>query len=298
MHIAISGASGVIGEAACHRLEMAGHEIYRIVRRPPNRSTDISWSSDTDQIDAAKLERVDAVVHLAGEPITGRWSADKKKRIRESRVRGTKLLSQTLAQLNRKPRILISASAIGYYGNCQDRIVDESSASGDSFLSEVCVAWEQATAAASDAGVRVIMLRFGIVLARDGGALAQMRPVFNACGGGIVGTGRQWWSWVAIDDAVGAIEHLLQHEEAIGPFNVVGPNPVSNRQFTKTLGLVLSRPTLLPVPAFAARLALGQMADETLLSSQRVVPGALQGAGYTFSLPDLEQALRHILKPS
>ena len=235
-------------------------------------------------------------MHLAGETIaTGRWTAARKARIRDSRVRGTGLLTRALVKLDRKPRVFVSASAVGIYGTRGDEVVDERSAPGQGFLAEVCSQWEAATRPATDAGIRVVNVRVGVVLSGTGGALAKMLPPFRLGLGGVMGSGRQYMSWIAIDDVVGAIEHLLLADTVVGPVNLVAPDPVSNREFTKTLGRVLRRPTILRLPAFAIRLGLGEVADELLLASTRAQPARLTASGYQFGYPTLEGALRHLL---
>jgi hypothetical protein len=242
------------------------------------------------------LEGFDGVVHLAGENLAeGRWTDEKKRRIRESRTKGTQLLSETLAKLTEKPAVLVSASAVGFYGNRGDEVLNEQSAAGEDFLADVCREWELATLPAAQSGVRVVQLRFGVILSGEGGALKKMLLPFRLGVGGKLGNGKQYLSWIAIDDAVGAIEHALFNDAVRGAVNAVAPEPVTNYEFTKTLGSVLSRPTIFPVPAFAARLAFGEMADATLLASQRVNPLRLKETGYTFKYPKLEDALRHVL---
>jgi len=295
MQIAISGASGLVGSALADSLTAGGHQVRRLVRGDA-RGDDIPWAPEADAIDSAKLEGVDGFVHLAGEGIaTGRWNADKKRRIRESRVRGTGLVARTLAKLSRRPPVLVCASAVGFYGPRGDEEVDETTPPGTSFLSEVCRAWESAADPARAAGIRVVHTRFGVVLSEKGGALAKMLPPFRLGAGGRIGSGRQWMSWISIDDVVGAIGHALATPSLAGPVNAVAPRPVTNAEFTKTLGHVLSRPTVAPMPAFAARLAFGEMADELLLTGQRVVPKRLIESGYRFRHEDLEAALRHVL---
>jgi uncharacterized protein len=240
-------------------------------------------------------EGLDAVVHLAGEPIAGRWTGKKKQRIRDSRLNGTRQLCKTLANLKRPPRVLVSASAIGYYGNRGTEPLHEDSPAGTGFLADVCRGWEAATGPAAEAGIRVVNLRFGIVLSGDGGALAKMLLPFRMGVGGIVGDGRQFWSWVAIEDVIGAIQHTLSTEWAHGPMNVVSPNAVTNQEFTKTLGRVLRRPTIFPMPGLAARVVFGEMAEALLLASARVQPIRLEGSGYRFRFPALETALRHLV---
>jgi uncharacterized protein (TIGR01777 family) len=295
MHVAITGSRGMVGEQLAASLTTGGHQLTRIVRGRAAEN-ELLWEPEADRFDTAPLEGVDAVVHLAGENIAARrWSAKQKARIRDSRIGGTRLLCESLAQRQRPPQVLVCASAIGYYGHRADELLDESSPPGIGFLAEVTQGWEAATKPALKAGIRVVMLRFGVILSPRGGALAKMLIPFKLGAGGIVGDGSQYWSWVSIDDAVGAAQHALITDSLSGPVNVVAPAAVTNRQFTKTLGRVLSRPTLVPMPAFAARLALGEMADELLLASTRVEPKRLIESGYSFRHTDLEEALRHLL---
>jgi uncharacterized protein (TIGR01777 family) len=243
-----------------------------------------------------RLDGFDAVVHLAGENIAaGRWTESVKERIRKSRVDGTQLLSRALARLKQPPRAVVQASAVGFYGNRGDESLTESSPRGQGFLPAVCVAWEAAAEPAEKQGIRVVFLRFGVILSRKGGALKKMLLPFRLGVGGVIGDGSQYMSWITLDDAVAAIQHALSTEGLRGPVNVVSPQPVTNRGFTRTLGRALGRPTVFPMPAFAARLAFGEMADALLLSSQRVLPDRLLGSGYSFRHPDLEPALRHVL---
>jgi hypothetical protein len=255
----------------------------------------VYWDPAAGKIDAAALEGHDAVVHLAGENISQRWTAKQKSKILESRIRSTRLLVEALARLTNPPNVLVSASAIGYYGNRGDEILQEDSAAGIGFLPEVCREWEAATQPAAEAGIRVVNLRFGLILSPGGGALAKMFLPFKMGVGGVLGSGRQYWSWISIDDIIGVIHHALRNESLQGPVNAVSPNPVTNREFTKILGHVLKRPTLFPVPAFTLRLVFGEMADEMLLASARVQPAKLLNSGYDFRYPELEGALRHLL---
>jgi uncharacterized protein (TIGR01777 family) len=297
MKLLISGSHGLVGKALVKSLESTGHEIFRLVRHAPVSDSEIEWSPDRYSIALARLDGLDSVVHLAGEGIaSGRWDEEKKRAIRDSRVKGTKLLSDALANLARPPQTLISASAIGYYGNRGDEVLAETSPPGDDFLAGVCVEWENATALPAEKGIRVVNTRFGIILDSEGGALAKMLPPFRMGVGGKIGSGEQWMSWIALDDVVGAIEHVLASETVNGPVNFVAPNPVRNSEFTKTLGKVLSRPTIFPIPAFGVRLAFGEMADALLLSSERVAPERLKAAGYEFKYSQLEGALRHVLR--
>jgi hypothetical protein len=253
------------------------------------------WDPDTGAVEPG-LDGVDAVVHLAGESVAGgRWTEARKRRIRESRVRPTRLLCETLARQRTPPRVLVCASAIGYYGDRGDQVLREESAPGAGFLPEVCRKWEAAAEPAARRGIRVVHLRIGLVLSPKGGALAAMLPVFRLGLGGPVGAGAQWMSWIGIDDTLGAILHALMNEALAGPVNAVAPAPVTNREFAKTLARVLRRPAVLPFPAFAARLLLGQMADELLLASARVEPARLRATGYAFRDATLEGALRRLL---
>jgi len=297
MKILVSGSHGLVGKALTQSLTTDGHEVLGLVRRARAfGAPEIEWHPTDGQIDAQHLEGFDVVVHLAGESIaSGRWTDSKKRAIRESRVKGTTLLSEALAQLSRPPSVFICASAIGYYGNRGDELLTEQSAPGEDFLSSVCVEWENATKPATEKGIRTINARFGVILDPDGGALAQMLTPFRMGIGGRVGSGKQWMSWIALGDVVNGLKFLISDKSVHGPVNFVAPNPVTNAEFTKTLGRVLSRPTLFPVPAFGARLAFGELADALLLSSQRVEPGVLTDNGFLFSWPALEPALRHSL---
>ena len=292
MKVLVTGSSGLIGSALVERLAGAGHEVTRLVRRAPRPGeAEARWDPEAGSIDAARLEGLAAAVHLAGATIARRWTRRHKARILDSRVRGTRLLSETLAGLDPPPHTLVSASAIGIYGDRGDEALAEQSPPGHGFLPEVCRAWEGATEPAARAGIRVAHLRMGLVLSRRGGALARMLLPFRLGLGGVVGSGRQFWSWVALDDALAAVEHLLADPSLEGPVNVASPNPVTNREFTTALGCVLRRPTFFPLPAFAARLAFGQMADELLLASTRVTPARLLAAGFAFHHPELQAAL-------
>ena len=253
------------------------------------------WNPAAGEIDAPKLEGIDAIVHLAGETINGRWTSAKKRAIRESRVKGTRLLCETLAKLSNRPRVLVAASASGYYGDRGDEVLREESEAGSSFLSQVCQEWEGATKAAAERGIRVVNLRIGFVLSRAGGGLAKMLPAFKMGVGGKIGSGKQHMSWIAIDDLAQIILFATSAESLQGPVNAVAPNPVTNLEFTKTLARVLRRPAIFPMPAFAVRLAFGEMGEELLLASARLEPARLLSAGYQFRFPQLEGALRHLL---
>jgi uncharacterized protein len=296
MKVLVTGGTGLVGSALCPFLTTGGHEVYRLTRSMPKAANDIHWNPEKGDLPKAQLEGFDAVVHLAGESIAGaRWNAKVKSRLRDSRIKGTKFLCATLAQLQRPPKSLICASAIGYYGDRGADLLNESAKPGAGFLADLCREWEAAADSVRAKGMRVVNLRFGFVLTPKGGGLAAMLLPFKLGGGGIIGNGHQYWSWVALDDVVGAIHHCLMNERISGPVNVTAPSPVTNYEFTKTLGKVLNRPTIVPMPAFAARLALGEMANELLLASARVMPNRLSESGYEFRYPTLEGALRHLL---
>ena len=282
MRVAITGSTGLVGSEVMASLSVAGHEVVRIVRRAPAPGEKaVRWDPEKGEIDAAGLEGLDAVVHLAGENIaSGRWNAARKAAIRDSRVNGTGLLCEALAGLARPPKTLVCASAVGYYGDRGEELLTEESSPGTGFLADVSREWEAASAPAARKGIRVVTLRIGVVLSSTGGALARMLPLFRAGLGGVIGNGRQYVSWVALDDLVGIVLHALQSGELRGPVNAVAPVPVTNREFTKAFGKALSRPTPLPVPAFALRLAVGgEMADALLLASARVFPRRLEATG-------------------
>jgi len=294
--VVVTGSSGLIGSALVRALQARGDEVTRLVRRTPAPG-EARWNPEEGHIERGVLEGQDAVVHLAGVGIGDRrWSEEHKRAVLDSRVKGTTLIAETIAALTDKPRVLASASAMGYYGLRGDEVLTEDSAPGTGFLTEVCVQWEAATAPAEDAGVRVVHLRTGLVLSPDGGALKQMLLPFKMGLGGRIGNGRQWWSWISIEDEVGAIIHLIDGADERGPVNLTAPNPVTNEQFTRTLNGVLRRPTLLPTPTFALRAMFGSEAvDEMFLGGQRVLPARLQADGYGFRHPDLEGALRQLL---
>jgi uncharacterized protein (TIGR01777 family) len=292
MKIAIAGASGLVGSALIPILQSDGNEITRLVRSAA-KVGDIEWHPNQDALDAKTLQGFDVIINLAGENIAaGRWTDEQKRKIRDSRVNGTHLLSEAIAKMLQKPRVFVCASATGVYGDRGDEILNEQSDSGGGFLAGVCREWEKATEPAGKAGVRVVNLRFGPILAREGGMLTKLLTPFKMGMGGKVGSGKQYISWIALDDAVSAIKLALNDESIRGPLNVVSPNPVTNEEFTKTLGHVLNRPTALAMPAFAARLAFGEMADEMLLVSQKVLPKRLKDAGFEFQYPELERAFR------
>ena len=297
MRVAVTGSTGLLGSRLTADLEGDGHEVVRVVR-PGSRSTEgatVRWDPAAGTIDAAALEGVDAVVHLAGEGIAEkRWSTEQKQRIVDSRRQGTTLLAETLAGLDRKPAVLLSASGMDYYPDSEEPVTEES-APGDGFLADLCQMWEGATAPAADAGIRTALLRTTIVLDAEGGALAKMLPLFKFGVGGRMGNGRQWWSWIAVGDWVGAARFLLDHDVA-GPVNLGSPEPVTNTEFTKVLGRVLHRPTVLAVPAFGPKLLLGaELATNLLQTSHRVVPAVLEREGYRFRHPELASAFRAVL---
>ncbi|MEZ6067240.1 MAG: TIGR01777 family oxidoreductase [Planctomycetaceae bacterium] len=294
--VAVSGAGGLVGFALCEQLRARGARVLSITRSTPSSPDEVQWDATHGVLEPAKLEGVTDVVHLAGESIAdGRWTDAKKRRIRDSRVIGTRVLAQSLASLGSRPRTLVCASAIGFYGDRGDELLTERSPVGHGFLPEVCASWEAACEPASDVGIRVVNTRIGVILSRDGGALAKMLFPFKMGVGGKIGSGTQYMSWVSLDDVVGAILTGLTNTDLQGPVNAVSPNPVTNLEFTKVLGSVLHRPTILPMPAFAARLALGQMADDLLLASTRVLPERLQQAEYQFKFADLRACLQHEL---
>ncbi|MFZ5876120.1 MAG: TIGR01777 family oxidoreductase [Nitrospirota bacterium] len=303
LRIAITGSSGLIGTALIESLSRAGHSITRIIRESGRNArgagvpAQIIWDPVNRRIDRASLESHDIVIHLAGESIAaGRWTAPRKVVIRESRIRGTTLLAENLAALKRPPRMLLSASAIGYYGNRNpEEIVTEETPPGSGFLRDLCRDWERATDPAKAAGVRVVHLRFGIVLSSRGGALAKMLLPFQLGLGGKIGSGRQIMSWIALEEIPSVVLHLIKNDGISGPVNVVSPNPVSNADFTTTLGRVLKRPTVAPLPAFAARLLFGEMAGELLLGGARVIPKKLTQTNYVFKFPELDHTLAHML---
>lgn len=293
LKVAITGASGVIGSHLSAFLAKRGHDVVALVRDRQRAGDDaIYWNVRDQEIDADSLEGVDAVVHLAGENIFGRWTASKKKRIYDSRKDGTELVSKALASLNRPPEVLVSASGTNYYGDRGDEELDESASNGEGFLAEVCRVWEAATEPAAAAGIRVVKLRSAAVLSHEGGALAIMRLPFKLGLGGRIGSGEQFMPWIHIDDHVRAIYVALTNEALDGPVNSASPDPVRNREFTATLADVMNRPAFLPAPAFGAKLVFGQMAEEVILASMRVVPARLKEAGFGWIYPELDQALR------
>jgi hypothetical protein len=296
MRILVTGSSGLIGQALLSFLTAEGQNVVCLTRSAARAGDrNIRWDPDAGTLPLEQLEDFDGVVHLAGETIVGRWTAEKKARILDSRAKGTRLLCESLAHVRHRPVVLVSASAIGYYGDRGDQLLDESSSAGSLFLSEVAQAWEAAAEPAKLSGIRVVNLRIGFVLSAAGGGLAAMLLPFKLGIGGRVGSGRQYLSWIAIDDVVGAISHAIGCDDLRGPVNAVAPQPVTNREFTDTLGRVLGRPTVFPLPSFAAHMVMGEMADNLLLASTRVLPGRLLATGYEFKFPQLRAALRHVL---
>ena len=297
MRVLVSGSRGLIGSALIPQLERVGHTVVRLMRPGTSaRASDVTWDPDRSSIDRTALEGVDGVVHLAGEPILGRWTAAKKQRITASRVEGTALMAAALASLTRRPRVLVCASASGYYGDRGEELLSEESAPGRGFLADVCRAWEAAAAPARAAGIRVVHVRTGLALSAHGGLLGPLLLPFRLGLGGPIGRGRQYWSWIAIDDVVDAFRFALETNGLGGAVNAAAPNPVTNAEFSRTLGRVLRRPALLPVPPFVLRLIFGRAAaDEALLTGARLVPTRLLASGFRFRYPELDTALRHVL---
>jgi uncharacterized protein len=300
MQIAITGSSGLVGSAVVQALTRDGYGVKRLVRSSgaasrDSRDSEVMWDAQAGRLDTAALDGVDTILHLAGETISERWNQEKKARIRDSRLNGTRFLAEHIAAMRNPPKVLISASAVGYYGDRGDERLTESSAPGSGFLAEVCRGWEAATAPASQAGIRTVLFRLGVVLSRSGGALPKMLPPFRMGVGGKLGSGRQYMSWITIDDVVGSVRHILTSPAIDGPVNAVAPNPVTNAEFTKALGAALHRPTIFPVPELAVRLAFGEMGQQLLLASQRVIPEQLTRHGYRFQQPEIEGALRSVL---
>src|SRR5438874_3256963 len=297
MKVLITGASGLIGTALQKSFVDKGYEMLLASRSEPEDEHDIQWDVETGFTEPEKLEGIDAVVHLAGESVGGlRWTEEKKKAIRDSRVLGTRNVVDALSKLRDRPKVLVAASAIGFYGERGDEELTESSAAGDTFLAEVSKAWEAESRRAEDAGIRTVLLRTGIVLSKNGGALASMMLPFKLGLGGVVGSGNQWMSWIALDDHVAVIEYAIENESLRGAVNSTSPNPVTNKDFTKTMGEVLSRPTFLPLPEFAVSMIFGEMGDELLLTSTRVAPKRLEDAGFEFKYPDLKSAIEHAVE--
>ncbi len=299
MKILITGASGLVGKALQKSFAQKGYEMLLAGRGEPKSANEIRWSVEEGFLkeDLTRLEGLDAVVHLAGESISGlRWTEEKKRAIRESRVKGTQNVVNALADLKQKPKVFIAGSAMGFYGDRDDEIVSETSKPGDNFLADVAKEWETESRRAEDSGIRTVLLRTAIVLSKDGGALGTMLTPFKFGVGGVIGSGKQWMSWVSMDDVVEIVNFALENENLRGAVNVASPNPVTNEEFTKTLGEVLYRPTFLPLPEFAVNLMFGEMGDTLLLNSTRIEPKRLREAGYEFRFPDLKKALENAVK--
>jgi len=298
MKILITGASGLIGTALQKSFAEKGYETLLAARSKPKKSNEIQWDTEKGfaDDDLPRLDALDAIVHLAGENIAGRWTDEKKRRLMDSRVDGTRNIVETIGKLKNKPKVLINASAIGVYGDRADEILTETSAAGDNFLAEIGKNWEAEAVKAENFGARVVRLRIGIVLAKDGGALAQMLTPFKFGLGGTIGSGKQWMSWIALEDVVRIVNFVIENENLSGAINVVAPNPATNEEFTDTLGATLHRPTFLPLPAFAVNLAFGEMGNALLLDSTRVVPNKLEEYGFEFKFPDLKAALEQATK--
>ena len=295
MKVAVTGSSGLIGTSLVSFLSKKDIVVSKILRENPE-DDDISWKPEDGDWNSAFTGGVDGIIHLAGENIaSGKWTRKKKEKIRNSRIEGTTRLCEHILKLPTPPSVLVCASAIGYYGNRGVEFLNEGSSRGSGFLPDVCLGWEEAAESVSKAGIRVVNVRFGIVLSKDGGALAKMMTPFKIGMGGKIGSGTQYMSWVAMDDVTGAIYHTLITESLKGPVNVTAPNPVTNKEFTSTLGEVLKRPAVVPIPAFAAKLAFGEMANDLLLASTKVAPKRLSDSGYKFQYPELENALKHVL---
>ncbi len=296
MKVLVTGSSGLIGTELVRQLTAGGHYVVRLVRGHPHRDRgDVVWDPITGRVERNRLERMDAVVHLAGAGILGLWTEAKKKRVHLSRVQSTEFLMEAIAGLTYKPRVLIAASAVGYYGSAGDAWLSESAPAGSGFLATLCREWEKATDLAANSGIRVVNARIGLVLSPAGGALKAMLPPFRAGLGGTLGNGRQYMSWITIDDLVAAIQFAIEKPTLTGPVNFVSPEPVTNKVFTRALAHELDRPAFLPVPGFALKMLPGGMARETLLASQRAEPLKLRRAGFQFEFPELEEALHHVL---
>lgn len=299
MKVLVTGATGLVGSELVPFLSRQGHDVYRLTRSKPREANDISWDPLRGQIPKARIEGSEVIIHLAGENIAARrWNAKFKEQLRQSRIEGTRLLCESLAALETKPKTLICASATGFYGDRGTDWLNETSAPGMGFLPDLCREWEAACKPAIAGGIRVVNLRIGVVLSGKGGALTKMLTPFRLGAGGVMGSGNQYWSWITVDDLIGVIDFCIQHEKLVGPINATTPSPVTNYEFTKTLGSVLGRPTIFPMPALVARALMGEMADALLLASGRVMPNRLSESGYRFLYPSLEPALKHLLAPS
>jgi uncharacterized protein len=294
MRVVVTGASGLIGSALVSSLEAEGHEVIRLVRRPPRDPHERHWDPNAEP-DPALVEGADAVVHLAAETISGWWTEKKKERILNTRVRGTENIARAIAMADRKPRVFVSASGIGYYGHRKDEVVTEASSGGNGFLADLARQWEAMTKPAVEAGVRVVLLRLGVVLSMRGGALPQMLPPFKIGLGGKVGNGKQFWPWITLDDVIGVIRFAIENESLGGPINVCSPQQTTNKEFTKALGRALRKPTFFPLPSVVVTLTLGEMGQDALLTSTRARPEKLEQSGYSFKHPRIEEALSAVL---
>jgi len=302
MKLAVTGATGLVGGALCQNLIQAGHQVVALARNPEKAREKlptvevVAWDATSGHPPIEALEGLDAVVHLAGEPVAaGRWTSQRKRMIRESRVAGTRNLVEGLSHCQNPPKVLVSASAIGYYGTQGDGLLEETNHPGNDFLAELCQQWESEAKRATDSGVRVVLVRSGLILAREGGALPRMLPPFKMCVGGPLASGTQWMSWIHIKDELEAIRYAIEHDEIEGPLNLTAPNPVTNEEFSRTLARVLRRPAFFRVPGFVLRLLLGEMAETLLLKGQRVLPKKLEQSGYQFSFSNLSRAFEDLL---
>ena len=302
MKLAVTGATGLVGGALCQNLIQAGHQVVALARNPEKAREKlptvevVAWDATSGHPPIEALEGLDAVVHLAGEPVAaGRWTSQRKKMIRESRVAGTRNLVEGLSHCQNPPKVLVSGSAIGYYGTHGDELLEETSHPGNDYMAELCQQWESEAKRATDSGVRVVLVRSGLILAREGGALPRMLPLFKMCVGGPLASGTQWMSWIHIKDELEAIGYAIEHDEIEGPLNLTAPNPVTNEEFSRTLARVLRRPAFFRVPGFVLQLLLGEMAETLLLKGQRVLPKKLEQSGYQFSFSDLRGAFADLL---
>ena len=296
MKVLITGASGLIGSALQKSFAAKGCEMLLAGRGEPKSANEIQFEAETGFGEPERLDGIDVAINLAGEPISGRWTDEKKRKIRDSRVHGARTVVEALSQLKSKPKVLVSASGIGYYGDRGDDVMTEMSGAGDTFLANVCRDWEAEARRAEDLGIRTVLLRTGVVLSKDGGALAEMLTPFKFGVGGIIGSGKQWMSWIALEDIVSVYERAVEDETMRGAFNACSPDPVTNERFTKVMGSVLYRPTILPLPEFAVNFLFGEMGDALLLDSTRATPKRLQDIGFEFKFTDLESALKHELE--